>query len=129
MIVADTNLLAYLFLPSPATPAAESLFLSDPEWVAPRLWRSEFRNVLVLYLRRGLLDSEQAFAIQEEAERLLRGRDFEVASREVLELAMNGHRSAYDCEFVALARALGVRLVTADRRLAEAFPNLVDRFY
>jgi len=31
--------------------------------------------------------------------------------------------SAYDCEFVALARAVGARLVTEDRAILKAFPK------
>lgn len=55
MIVADTNLITYLLLPTPMTAAAETLYRDDPEWAAPLLWRSELRNVLALYLRKGLL--------------------------------------------------------------------------
>jgi len=51
VIVADTNLIAYLVMPSPYTEAAERLLVREPDWVAPTLWRSEFRNVLALYLR------------------------------------------------------------------------------
>ena len=32
--------------------------------------------------------------------------------------------SAYDCEFVALAQDLGVRLVTADKPLLKQFPGV-----
>ena len=53
MIVAGTNLIVCRAIPSPYTAAAERLLLRDPEWVAPDLWRSEFRNVLALYLRKG----------------------------------------------------------------------------
>ncbi|MCO6439628.1 MAG: hypothetical protein J5I81_00810 [Nitrococcus mobilis] len=51
MIVADTNLLIYILLAGEHTLAAERVFQRDPEWAAPLLWRSEFRNVLALYLR------------------------------------------------------------------------------
>jgi hypothetical protein len=27
----------------------------DSEWIAPSLWKSEFRNILTLYLRKGIL--------------------------------------------------------------------------
>jgi len=35
MIVVDTNILAYLYLPGEFTEAAESLLESDPDWAAP----------------------------------------------------------------------------------------------
>jgi predicted nucleic acid-binding protein len=42
VIVVDTNVLAYLYLPGKYSAAAEKLLLSDGEWAMPRLWRSEF---------------------------------------------------------------------------------------
>ena len=79
MIVVDSNILAYLYLPSDHTVKAEALFKDDPEWAAPVLWRSEFRNILAGYIRRGTLTLEQAVALQQEAEGLLSGAEFEVA--------------------------------------------------
>lgn len=125
MIVADTNLIACLALPTVWTESAERLFARDPEWVAPLLWRSEFRNVLAQHLRKGLLRYEQALALQEEMESLFRGREYEVTSLDVLTLVNESDCSAYDCEFVALARHLGVPLVTGDRRLVRCFPETV----
>lgn len=52
MIVVDTNILAYLYLPNDLTANAEKLLRQEPEWAAPILWRSEFRNVLTGYLHR-----------------------------------------------------------------------------
>ena len=123
MKVADTNVIAYLLIPSPFTPMAEKVYAQDPEWVAPTLWRSEFRNVLSLYMRRALVSLDQAIALQDEAEDLLRGHEYDVTSADVLSLAKDSGCSAYDCEFVALARFLDVPLITADRRLAQAFPH------
>jgi hypothetical protein len=42
----------------------------------------------------------------------------------VLELAARTRLSAYDCEFVALAQALAVPLVTEDRAVRKAFPEV-----
>lgn len=123
MIVVDTNAVAYLCLPSEHSARAEALYARDSEWAAPLLWRSEFRNVLLGFLRRGHLEFEQALEVLGEAEALFAGREFEVPSGLVLELARDSACSAYDCEFVALAIRLGTRLATLDRKLLAAFPE------
>jgi len=124
MIVVDTNVLAYLYLPTEFTPLAERLLEHEPDRVAPLLWRSELRNVLTLYLRRRLLNFDQAYAIQTEAETLLADREYTVDSFEVLRLVEDSECSAYDCEFVALARRLAVPLVTADQKVLKNFPGV-----
>lgn len=123
MIVVDTNVLASLYLPTDYTAKAEDLLQHDPEWVAPTLWRSEFRNVLALYLRKKLLTLGQALAIQTEAESLLRGSEYMVISSDVLQLVRQSKCSAYDCEFVALAQNLSVPLVTMDKQILNDFPT------
>ena len=123
MIVVDSNVLAYLYLPGEYTAAAEALLEQDPDWAAPILWRSEFRNILAGYLRRKALTFEQANCLQREAEALLEGTEFEVESSAVLELVRDSDCSAYDCEFIALAMKLDTRLVTLDKKLLRAFPK------
>jgi len=44
VIVVDTDVLAYLYMPGPFNDAAEALLLRDAEWAVPQLWRSEFRT-------------------------------------------------------------------------------------
>lgn len=124
MIVVDTNVIAALYLPGEHTTRVEALLRQDPEWLAPLLWRSELRNVLALYLRKQLLTFNQAYSIQTEAESLLAGREYEPDSLEVLRLAESSGCSAYDCEFVALASRLGIQLVTGDKQVLKAFPQL-----
>lgn len=124
MIVVDTNILAYLYLPGEYTAAAEALLESDPGWAAPVLWRSEFRNILAGYMRRGKLTFQQVHDLQSEAEDLLSGAEYEVDSLSVLELVRDSDCSAYDCEFVALAMKLGTKLVTMDGKLLRAFPGV-----
>ena len=57
----------------------------DPEWAAPVLWRSEFRNIRAGYIRRKAITFDQACALQDEAESLIAGPEFEVESSAVLE--------------------------------------------
>ena len=123
MIVVDSNVVAYLYLPGDYTENAEALLEHDADWSAPLLWRSEFRNILAGYMRRKTLTFEAARDLQLEAESLLAGAEHEVDSRLVLELVRDSDCSAYDCEFVALALTLGVKLVTMDTRLLKAFPR------
>jgi predicted nucleic acid-binding protein len=123
MIVVDTNVVAYLYLPGEFTAAAETLLASEPDWAAPLLWRSEFRNIVSGYIRRRMLSFEQALALQAEAEDLLAGCEYEIDSASVLGLVRNSDCSAYDCEFVALAAKLQTRLVTMDKKLLKAFPD------
>lgn len=123
MIVVDSNVLAYMYLPGEYTAHAEALYEREPDWAAPILWRSEFRNILAGYMRRGALSFEQAYSLQREAEGLLAGAEFEVDSFDVLEFVRRSDCTAYDCEFIALAVKLDTRLVTMDQKLLRAFPS------
>lgn len=123
MIVVDSNIVAYLYLPGEFTADAEALLEQEPDWAAPLLWRSEFRNILLGYMRRKALSYDQVLSLQAEAESLLAGREFDVDSQAVFKLARDSDCSAYDCEFIATAIALGTKLVTMDKKLLKAFPK------
>ena len=49
--------------------------------------------------------------------------EYEVETADVLRLSKESKCSAYDCEYVALAEFLDLMLVTADGKLAKAFPR------
>lgn len=119
----DTNIIAYLYLPGNFTSLAEALLQYEPEWAAPVLWLSEFRNILAGYMRRRYLSYEQARDIQAEAENHLLGLEFEVDSHSVLALVRDSDCSAYDCEFIALTMKLSTTLYTMDAKLLQAFPH------
>ena len=121
MIVVDTNVIAYLFLPGTHTAAARQVLQRDSAWVAPLLWRSEFRNVLATSLRRGHLQVDDAIEVMDLACDLMEGGEYEADSADVLRLAAGSQCSAYDCEFVALGQELRVPLVTADRKIRASF--------
>ncbi len=122
MIVADTNLICYLLLTGPQSQLAEQVLQRDAEWIAPPLWRSEFRNVLALYVRQEILTLNQSVRIVDTALDLMIGHEYEVASARVLQLAHESGCSAYDCEFVVLAEDLRVPLVTSDAKVLKTFP-------
>jgi predicted nucleic acid-binding protein len=122
MIVADTNLIVYLFINGDKTPLAQEVLKKDPHWIVPPLWQSEFRNVLAGYIRRGL-KLAQAKRIMEEALSTFEGREVAPSSENILDLIAKSDCSAYDCEFVSLAAQLNVPLVTADRQLLSQFPK------
>ncbi|HEX9647879.1 MAG TPA: type II toxin-antitoxin system VapC family toxin [Alphaproteobacteria bacterium] len=85
------------------------------------------RNVLALYLRKSLISFEDALNLQAEAEALLHDKEYDVGSLDVLTQAHQSPCSAYDCEFVALARSFRVKLVTMDRKILDAFPDTAVR--
>jgi predicted nucleic acid-binding protein len=124
MIVADTNIIAYLYLEGERSTQVEKLLEKDTQWVAPLLWRSEFRNVLALYMRKRNLSLEQAQQIMQEAMLLMQEREYEIVSAHVLELVAASGCSAYDCEFVALAEDLRISLVTVDKKLIKEFSQI-----
>ena len=124
MIVVDTNVIAYRWLPGPRNADADALIRIDAEWAAPLLWRSEFRNVLAGYIRSGQLSVADAERAVNLAAVSLLGGEHAVADEVVLGLVARSKCSAYDCEFVALAGALGTMLVTEDKALLNAFPDL-----
>ena len=126
MIVVDANVIAYLWLPGEWTEAAEALLARDPQWVVPLLWRSEFRSVLAGAVKKKSCSLERAIQIAGAAEASLLGREFAVDSARVLALAAESGCSAYDCEYVALARELATALVTNDHELLKRYPRVAQ---
>ncbi|MCP5101241.1 MAG: type II toxin-antitoxin system VapC family toxin [Chloroflexi bacterium] len=123
MIVVDTNIIAYFFITSTETDKARQVMKKDSDWLVPPLWQSEFRNALVQYVHHKIITLDDAQYIFREAEELLEGQMFPVYSDHVLSLADQSSCSAYDCEFVSLAKDFGVFLVTADKRILRDFPK------
>jgi len=124
MIVVDTNQIAYLLIGGDHTEAVRQVFLRDPAWSAPLLWRSEFRRILARYIRRNELTLPQARQIQAMAEQLLAGREYFLDFEPIFQLIRKSRCSAYGCEFVALAAEMQVPLITSDRQILREFPGI-----
>lgn len=84
----------------------------------------QFRNILAGSLRRGQLTLQQAISVQTEAASLMAWMEFDVRSTDVLTLVQASDCSASNCEFVALARSQQTQLVTMDKKILRAFPQI-----
>lgn len=124
MIVVDTNVIVYLWLNGEFTEHSKRLLQKDSNWHAPLLWRSEFRNVLTLYLRKNLLPPNDANEIMMNAEAMLRGKEYTIDSVEILTNVKKSTLSTYDLEFIVLAKSLNSKLVTLDKKILTEFPKL-----
>ncbi len=124
MIVVDTNVICYLLMPGERTAAAERLYRTDPEWIAPRLWLDELLNVLATSERQAFLDADQAAAILRDAVDLMQDGTYEVPPERVLAIARRTGCSAYDSQFIALAEDRHLKLNTWDRKILERCPEL-----
>jgi predicted nucleic acid-binding protein len=122
MIVADTNLIVYLFITGDQTILAQKVLYKDPHWIVPPLWQSEFRNVLAAYIRRGMT-LMKAKQVMYDALQTLENRQIIPSYEKIFDLLAESDCTAYDCEFVALARQLSIHLVTADKQLLKQFPD------
>jgi predicted nucleic acid-binding protein len=123
MIVVDTNLIAYLYINGEYSEQAEKICQKDSQWSAPLIWRSEFRNILMRWVRNDYFGMDTALRIMGEAEILLKDREFVVKSDEVLKLASSASCSVHDAEFVWLAREMGAPLITVDPWILQTFPE------
>jgi len=124
MIAVDTSVIASLWVPNDMEELAYQVLRKDPDWVAPLLWRSELRNVLALYLRKNILELSTVLLSMQEAEKLMEPNAYEVNSTQVLHLVHNSSCSSYNCEFVALADDLGIKLVSFDKQICREFSEI-----
>jgi predicted nucleic acid-binding protein len=123
VIVVDTNVIAYLFIKGDYTAFAEKLLKSDPEWISSPLWLSEFRSVLTLYIRKKKMTIKDATHIVQLAADFMDGREFHIDSEKIFRLVQTSNCSSYDCEFVALAQSLNLKLYTSDVQIVKEFPD------
>ena len=121
MIVADTTLLVQHILAE--EPAAQAVRDVDAAWVAPPLSATEVRSALLTYVRAGRMSADEAIRACALAAALA-DRTRSVQDADVLRAAARYGLSAYDGECVALAQALGVRLVTSEKRVLAAVPDV-----
>jgi len=123
MIVVDSNIIIHIHVQSERTALALQALQKDPYWVAPPLWQSEFRNVMAGYIRHRILKLKDAKLVMKSALKTMEDREILPPSDLVLDLVAGSDCSAYDCEYVALAKHLNVKLVTGDHEIIRSFPE------
>jgi predicted nucleic acid-binding protein len=122
MIVADTNTLAYLWLASNHAEEVEAILAEDHNWCVPYVWRSEFRSILMKYVKAKIYTLPQSIAIINKAEEFLLGKEYKIESADILTLSYQSGCSSYDCEYVALAFNLKTKLITYNQKIIKQFP-------
>jgi len=128
VIVVDANVMVYLLSgEGPRAQRAAELLRSDPTWIGPPILLSELRNVLVGSVRRGLMEPPVALTMHDDAVLVLRDRVVDVDGSEVVRTGLDLGLTAYDAEFVVLARSVGTTLVTEDREILKAAPDVARR--
>ncbi len=124
MIVADANVIAYLWIPGHEEFRSRDLLVKDAEWWVPNLYKSELRSVLLLHIRKNIITTQNAILLLEKMERQFEFTSMDVPSSLVLTLAERTSCSAYDCEYAALALLLECPLITNDKKIIQSFPTL-----
>ena len=123
MIVVDANVVAHFFIEGNKTALARQVYGRDPHWIVPEIWRHEFLNILVTSSLFAKMPEDVADRIWRDAEDLLRGSICGADMRGVLSAAVERSTTAYDAEYVVLAKARGIKCVTEDGPLRKAFPE------
>jgi predicted nucleic acid-binding protein len=123
VIVVDVNVIAYFFIEGEKTASARDLLRRDPDWRLPALWRHEYLNVLATFVREDGATIASAKTLWRQGIELFGPREQDLDMESALALATGNRISAYDAQYVALARQLHTVCVTEDQRLLKTFPE------
>ena len=127
--VVDTNVIAYLLLGTEAfVDEARACFERVVTPLAPAHWEAELANVLWMAVKAGVLSAAEGPARLGLARRLgIESIATASLSQGALLRAIESGVSVYDTLFVELAARSACSLVTFDKAVLKAFPNLACR--
>jgi len=129
MIVVDSNILVHFFLNGEHRNLLERVRSRDSEWVAPILWRSEFRNVCIKMNRFGNIPLPVLLKGMEEADDVMRASTFRVQSNHVIVIAHRYQLTAYDAEYLSLALELDCQVLTFEKAMISKCPDVIIHPY
>lgn len=124
MIVVDTMVISYLLIPNEKyNQSAVNLYEKDMNWITPSLWCYEFLSVLTLYQRKSIIDSSRCKILFKKALEIIETREL-INIDLVFGIIENSTLSAYDANFVALAKETNLPLITEDKKILGEFPTM-----
>lgn len=125
MIVVDCTVIADFWVgESTNQEAAHDLWKLDSHWIAPDLWRYEFGNVLLKYVRAGRISKQAMKGYLTEGQELVGESVGSLNLNEVAELCLQREISFYDASYVRLAQVRGLPLYTRDGKLMAKCPDV-----
>lgn len=124
LIVADTNVVAYLVIGDAQTTKAEDVRRRDGDGQVPSLFPHEWLSVVTRYVRSGLLSRDDALRVYKRGMSAVSVDDAVPDPLRILNLHLASDCTSYDCEFVEAAESRRVQLVTEDQQVLTAFPGL-----
>lgn len=124
MIVVDANVVVAFLLDTPLASEAREIHSKDAEWMTLPLCQFEIWNALLQETKAKKLALQSATAAAETAMRLLTIRTDGCDPSTVLTTAYSTGLTAYDATYVVLARSLGTPLITEDKQILRACPDV-----
>ena len=127
--VVDTNVVAYLLLGTETfVDEARACFEAVSHPVAPAHWEAELTNVVWMAIRTGVLPTEEGPVRLGLARRLgIESVSTATLCQGALLRAVTAGVPVYDTLFVELAVRTGCPLVTFDKAVLRAFPDIARR--
>lgn len=120
-LVVDASVAVKWLIPETGADAARQLLRSNVELHAPRLLIAEVASALWRRARLGEIQTGHAGEMMEVMSTLpVHWRRDETLGADAVRLGIALDRPVYDCVYLALAHQLRGRVITADRRFANA---------
>ena len=128
-VVVDTNVVAYLLLGTEAfVKEARGCFTRVPNPIAPAHWEAELTNVLWMAVRSGILPPAEGQVRLGLARRLgIESVSTATLCQGALLRSVTSRIAVYDTLFVELAARTACPLLTFDKAVIKAFPNIAIR--
>ena len=128
-VVVDTNVVAYLLLDTEGfVEEAKACFNTVSNPIAPAHWEAELTNVVWMAVRSGVLPPEEGPVRLSLARRLgVESVTTATLCQGALLRSVGSGLAVYDTLFVELATRTGCPLLTFDKAVIKAFPDIAIR--
>ena len=128
-VVVDTNVVAYLLLGTEGfVDEAKACFKTASNPMAPAHWEAELTNVVWMAVRSGILPPEDGPVRLSLARRLgVESMPTATLCQGALLRSVTSGITVYDTLFVELAARIGCPLLTFDKAVIKAFPDIAIR--